>query len=155
MRISDWSSDVCSSDLLLMIPIVSFYLMRDWDRLVAWIATLIPPRVLPRTRRFALEADEVLGSFIRGQLLVMAALATIYSVGLTLTGLKLGLIIGVIAGLLSFVPYLGFVVGFGAALIAMLVQTHEWLPLLWICLVFRSEEHTSELQSLLRISYAV
>src|SRR3546814_5623087 len=94
MRISDWSSYVCSSDLLLMIPIVSFYLMRDWDRLVAWIATLIPPRVLPRTRRFALEADEVLGSFIRGQLLVMAALATIYSVGLTLTGLKLGLKIG-------------------------------------------------------------
>src|SRR3546814_13928141 len=91
---------------LLMIPIVSFYLMRDWDRLVAWIATLIPPRVLPRTRRFALEADEVLGSFIRGQLLVMAALATIYSVGLTLTGLKLGLIIGVIAGLLRSVPYL-------------------------------------------------
>lgn len=121
---------------LLMIPIVSFYLMRDWDRLVAWIATLIPPRFLPRSRRFALEADEVLGSFIRGQLLVMAALATIYSVGLTLTGLKLGLIIGVIAGLLSFVPYLGFVVGFGSALIAMLVQTHEWLPLLWICLVF-------------------
>lgn len=121
---------------LLMIPIVSFYLMRDWDRLVAWIATLIPPRILPRAQRFSLEADEVLGSFIRGQLLVMTALATIYSVGLTLTGLKLGLIIGVIAGLLSFVPYLGFVVGFGAALIAMLVQTHEWLPLLWICLVF-------------------
>src|SRR3546814_15285079 len=66
----------------------------------------------------------------------MAALATFYSVGLTLTGLKLGLITGVIAGLLSFVPYLGFVVGFGAALIAMPVQTHEWLRLLWICLVF-------------------
>lgn len=121
---------------LLMIPIVSFYLMRDWDRLVAWIAALIPPRMLPRATRFAREADEVLGSFIRGQLLVMAALAAVYSIGLTLTGLKLGLIIGVIAGLLSFVPYLGFTVGFGAALIAMLVQTHEWLPLIWICLVF-------------------
>ncbi len=121
---------------LLMIPIVSFYLMRDWDRLVAWIATLIPPRHLPRAARFAREADDVLGSFIRGQLLVMAALAAIYSIGLTLTGLTLGLIIGVIAGLLSFVPYLGFVVGFGAALVAMLVQTHEGLPLLWICLVF-------------------
>lgn len=121
---------------LLMIPIVSFYLMRDWDRLVAWIGTLIPPRLLPQASGFAREADEVLGSFIRGQLLVMAALATIYSAGLTLVGLKLGLIIGVIAGLLSFVPYLGFAVGFGAALIAMLVQSHEWLPLVWICLVF-------------------
>ncbi|WP_020650792.1 AI-2E family transporter [Solimonas variicoloris] len=121
---------------LLMIPIVSFYLMRDWDRLVAWIGTLIPPRLLPQASGFAREADEVLGSFIRGQLLVMAALATIYSAGLTLIGLKLGLIIGVIAGLLSFVPYLGFAVGFGAALIAMLVQSHEWLPLVWVCLVF-------------------
>lgn len=121
---------------LLMIPIVSFYLMRDWDRLVAWIRSMIPPRHLPRTTRFAREADDVLGSFIRGQLLVMAALAAIYSIGLTLIGLNLGLIIGVIAGLLSFVPYLGFAVGFGAALIAMLVQTHEWLPLLWVCLVF-------------------
>ncbi|NKF23645.1 AI-2E family transporter [Solimonas marina] len=121
---------------LLMIPIVSFYLMRDWDRLVAWIGTLIPPRMLPYVSGFAREADDVLGSFIRGQLLVMAALAAAYSIGLTLTGLKLGLIIGVIAGLLSFVPYLGFAVGFGAALIAMLVQTHEWLPLVWICLVF-------------------
>lgn len=121
---------------LLMIPIVSFYLMRDWDRLVAWIASLIPPRALPYASGFAREADDVLGSFIRGQLLVMAALAAIYSIGLTLTGLKLGLIIGVIAGLLGFVPYLGFAVGFGASLIAMLVQTHEWLPLVWICLVF-------------------
>ncbi|MFT4045410.1 MAG: AI-2E family transporter [Solimonas sp.] len=121
---------------LLMIPIVGFYLMRDWDRLVAWIRTLIPPRLLPQAMHFAYEADAVLGSFIRGQLLVMAALAAIYSTGLTLIGLKLGLIIGMIAGLLSFVPYLGFVVGFGAALVAMLVQTHEWMPLLWVCLVF-------------------
>ncbi|WP_084197608.1 AI-2E family transporter [Solimonas soli] len=121
---------------LLMIPIVSFYLMRDWDRLVAWIRALIPPRLLPQTTRLAREADGVLGSFIRGQLLVMAALAAIYSIGLTLIGVDLGLIIGVIAGLLSFVPYLGFAVGFGAALIAMLVQTHEWLPLVWVCVVF-------------------
>ena len=121
---------------LLLVPIVSFYLMRDWDRLVAWIATLIPPRHLPKSRQFAREADDVLGHVLRVQLTVMAALAAIYSIGLTLTGLKHGLIIGVIAGLLSFVPYLGFAVGFGAALIAMLVQSHEWLPLLWVALVF-------------------
>lgn len=121
---------------LLLIPIVSFYLMRDWDRLVAAIRELIPPRHLPKVRELARESDAVLGSFIRGQLTVMAALATVYGLGLTLIGLKLGLIIGVIAGLLGFVPYLGFVVGIGSAMIAMLVQTHELLPLVWVAVVF-------------------
>ena len=121
---------------LLLIPIVSFYLMRDWDRLINAIGAMIPPRHLPRVSTFARESDEVLGSFIRGQLSVMAALAAIYAIGLTLAGVKLGLIIGVIAGLLSFVPYLGFAVGLGAALIATLVQSQEWLPLLWVLLIF-------------------
>lgn len=121
---------------LLLIPIVSFYLMRDWDRFIAAIASMIPPRHLPRVSGFARESDDVLGSFIRGQLSVMAALAAIYAIGLTLAGVKLGLIIGVIAGLLSFVPYLGFAVGLGAALIATLVQSQEWLPVLWVLLIF-------------------
>jgi len=121
---------------LLLIPIVSFYLMRDWDRMVAAIRVLIPPRYLEQVDQIARESDAVLGSFIRGQLSVMAALAAVYSIGLSLIGLKLGLIIGVIAGLLGFVPYLGFTVGIGAALIAMAVQTQELLPLAWVAVVF-------------------
>jgi predicted PurR-regulated permease PerM len=121
---------------LLMVPIVSFYLLRDWDDLVAWVRDMIPPRLLPTVSGLAKETDEVLGSFIRGQLYVMAALGLYYSVGLMLVGLDLALVIGVGAGLISFVPYLGTIVGIAAALTAMFLQTGEWLPLVWVALVF-------------------
>lgn len=121
---------------LLLVPIVSFYLLRDWDDLVAWIRNMVPPRFLPQVTQLARETDEVLGAFLRGQLSVMAALALLYSVGLALCGLDLALVIGLVSGLLSFVPYLGFIVGFGAAALAMLVQTHEWAPLAGVGVVY-------------------
>lgn len=121
---------------LLLIPIVTFYLLRDWDRLVAWIRDVIPPRWLPRVTRLSHEVNGVLGGFLRGQLSVMLALTVLYSAGLALVGLKLALAIGFLAGMLSFVPYLGFAVGFIAALLAMLVQEHSLLPLVWIAVVF-------------------
>ena len=94
---------------VLLIPVVSFYLLRDWDDLVAWIADALPRRWLPTVTALASESDEVLSEFIRGQLLVMAALGLIYSIGLWLIGLDLALLIGLGAGLVSFVPYLGFI----------------------------------------------
>lgn len=121
---------------LFLIPIVTFYLLRDWDDLVAWIRNMIPPRHVPKVAVIARETDDVLGSFIRGQLSVMAALAVLYSAGLAIAGLNLALIIGTMAGLLSFVPYLGFAVGFVAAIIAMYAQSQELLPLLWVAVVF-------------------
>ena len=121
---------------LLLIPVVTFYLLRDWDELVAWIADMIPRRWLPLSQQLGRESDEVLSAFIRGQLLVMAALAAVYSCGLMLAGLDLGLLIGLSAGLVSFVPYLGFIVGIVVAGVAMLVQTQELLPLVWVALVF-------------------
>ncbi len=121
---------------LLLIPVVSFYLLRDWDKLVAWIATMIPPRRLALVQTLARETDEVLGSFLRGQLSVMLALTVLYSVGLAFAGLKLALVIGCVAGMLSFVPYLGFAVGFVSAALAMLAQEQSLLPLVWVALVF-------------------
>jgi predicted PurR-regulated permease PerM len=121
---------------LLMVPVVSFYLLRDWDDLVAWIRDMVPRRSLPAVSQFARETHEVLGSFIRGQLYVMIALGTYYSLGLWLVGLDLALVIGMTAGLVSFVPYLGTIVGIVAALLAMFLQTGEWLPLVWVALVF-------------------
>ncbi len=121
---------------LLLIPVVSFYLLRDWDRLVARIDQLIPPRLRPHAEGLARETDGVLSALIRGQLLVMAALAAIYSIGLTIAGLKVALLIGICAGMVSFIPYLGFVGGLLAASIAMLVQTQEVGPLLWVAVVF-------------------
>ncbi len=121
---------------LLLIPIVSFYLLRDWDDLVAWIGRAIPPRHLPLTRRLTGEADEVLGAFIRGQLSVMAVLSVYYVLALWMAGLDLALLVGVIVGLISFVPYLGAIVGILTAGVAMLVQTQDPVSLLWIGAVF-------------------
>ncbi|GAB6040414.1 AI-2E family transporter [Endothiovibrio diazotrophicus] len=121
---------------LLLIPIVGFYLLRDWDHLMENLRALLPRAWEPLVVGIARESDEVLGAFLRGQVLVMAALATIYSVGLALVGLELALLIGMVAGLVSFVPYLGFIVGIAAAGVAIFMQTHALGDLLWVALVF-------------------
>lgn len=119
-----------------LIPIITFYLLRDWDRLVAYIDDLLPRSVEPLVARLARESDEVLGAFLRGQLLVMLALAGIYATGLTVIGVEFALLIGLVAGLVSFVPYLGFIVGIGVASIAALFQTQDIFQLFWVFLVF-------------------
>lgn len=121
---------------LVLIPVVAFYLLRDWDRLVATIDGMLPRSVQPTIAHLARESDNILGAFVRGQLLVMLALGVFYAAGLGLTGLSVGLLIGMVAGLLSFVPYLGFIIGFVAAIIAALVQFGDWTHVLLVCAVF-------------------
>ena len=121
---------------LFLVPVVTFYLLRDWDVLIAKIGELLPRKIAPASARLASEVDAVLSSFLRGQFYVMLALGAIYSAGLWLVGLDTALLIGMIAGLVSFVPYLGTIVGFGSACIAALVQFHEFTPLIYVSLVF-------------------
>lgn len=121
---------------LLLIPVVTFYLLRDWDHLVARVNELVPRRSQAVVVRLARESDEVLGSFLRGQMMVMLALAAIYSIGLGIVGLDLAVLIGMSAGLISFVPYLGFIVGILFAGIAAIVQFQDLVHLAWIALVF-------------------
>jgi predicted PurR-regulated permease PerM len=121
---------------LVLIPVVAFYLLRDWDRMVAWIDRILPRSIEPTIAYLAREADSVLGAFVRGQLLVMLALGIFYGGALTLMGLSVGPLIGMIAGLLSFVPYLGFIVGFGSALIAALVQYGDWTHVVIVGVIF-------------------
>ncbi|GAB2566082.1 AI-2E family transporter [Dyella jejuensis] len=121
---------------LVLIPVVWFYLLRDWDSLVAWIDRILPRSVEPTVAHLARESDAVLGAFVRGQLLVMLALAIYYGVALTLIGISVGPLIGMVAGLLSFVPYLGFITGFAAAIIASLVLHGDWPHLLMVVGVF-------------------
>ena len=122
--------------MLLLIPVVTFYLLRDWDRLIAWIDEALPPRHRETARTLARESDLVLSGFLRGQLMVMLALAILYSFGLWLAGVKLALLIGIGAGLVSFVPYLGFIAGLLAAGIAALAQMQGLTPLLYVLAVF-------------------
>ncbi len=121
---------------LVLIPVVTFYLLRDWDTILARIDAILPRRQAPMIRRLARESNQVLGAFVRGQLLVMLGLGVIYGVGLTLIGLSVGPLIGLIAGLLSFVPYLGFIIGLVAALVAAMVQYGDWLHIGLVLVVF-------------------
>lgn len=121
---------------LALIPVLLFYLLRDWDSLVAYIHDLLPRSVEPTVSRLAKESDEMLGAFLRGQFMVMIALSILYWLGLSLIGLDFALLIGFIAGLVSFVPYLGLIVGITIAGIAILFQTQDPLNLLWVLGVF-------------------
>ena len=121
---------------LVLVPVVTFYLLRDWDVLVDRIHELLPRSKEPVIKKLVLESDSVLASFLRGQFMVMIVLGIIYAIGLKIVGLKLALLIGLLAGLVSFVPYLGFIVGIVAASVAMLLQTQDIMQLWPIFIVF-------------------
>jgi predicted PurR-regulated permease PerM len=119
-----------------LVPVVAFYLMRDWDAIALRVLHLMPKDWQEGTREMVGEADEVVGAFLRGQFVVMCALGGLYAAGLWFVGLQLALLLGLIAGLASIVPYLGFIVGISASLVAAWLQFHEFLPLLYVALVF-------------------
>lgn len=121
---------------LVLVPVLTFYLLRDWDHLVAGMGDLLPRRSAPIWVRLARESDQVLGAFLRGQLTVMFALGVIYTTGLWLVGLDLALLIGMLAGVVSFVPYLGLVVGILIAGLAAVLQFQGYAELPWVIMVF-------------------
>lgn len=121
---------------LVLIPVVTFYLLRDWDVLMARIRDFLPRSIEPQVVALARECDEILGAFIRGQMLVMLALGIVYAVGLWIVGLELALILGLLAGLASIVPYMGFIVGIAAAGAAAWFQFQEPSMLVWVAVVF-------------------
>ena len=121
---------------LVLIPVLTFYLLRDWDLLVARFRELLPRRYSEKFVAMSLECDDMLAGFIRGQLMVMLALAVIYTIGLSLVGLELALLLGVIAGIVSFVPYLGLIVGITLAGLAAFFQFGDWIPIVYVAIVF-------------------
>ena len=121
---------------LILVPVVTFYLLRDWDILVEKIRCLIPRKYEPRVSGILKECNIVLAEFLRGQLLVMLALGTIYSCGLWVAGLEFALLVGMLAGLVSFVPYLGAIVGISVAGILGYMQFHDVIHLVYIGIAF-------------------
>jgi predicted PurR-regulated permease PerM len=122
----------------VLIPVALFYLLLDWDRFVRRVLELVPPRARPGVDSFTHEADQVLGQYLRGQLLVMLTMATFYSIGLALFGLDLALPIGLFTGLAMFVPYLGFGIGLVLALLAGLLQFASAKALVMVAIVYGS-----------------
>lgn len=121
---------------LALIPVVAFYLLRDWDILMGKIREMIPRDMENTTVGLVTECDEVLSAFLRGQLLIMFILGCIYAVGLYFVGLDLAFLIGMLAGLASIVPYLGFIVGIIAAAMAAMFQYHDLIHLVYVAIVF-------------------
>lgn len=121
---------------ILLLPVVLFYLLRDWDDLVAGIGNLIPRDIFDKTTEITQEIDKVLAEFLRGQFTVMIAMSVFYATGLWLAGLDMALPIGLIAGLLNFIPYLGPAIGMGLALLAGALQFTSFGQLIPVLLVF-------------------
>ncbi|MCB1584261.1 MAG: AI-2E family transporter [Marinicella sp.] len=121
---------------VLLIPVVTFYLLRDWDIITQRVGELIPRPYYPTVNAITRDANSVLSSFLRGQLSVMLALGTIYTIGLWIVGVELSLLIGMGAGMISFVPYLGTIVGLIAGVIAALVQFGDVNHIVYVLIVF-------------------
>ena len=123
--------------VVVLIPIIAFYFLLDWDRMLESLRRLIPRHYEKTTLGIVGECHNVLGAFVKGQFLVMFLLGVVYAVGLQLIGLEVGLIIGMVAGLACIIPYLGFGVGIIAAVIATLFQFGiDWTHLALVIIVF-------------------
>lgn len=137
MQVSKGGSAVMTAVIsLFLVPILTFYMLRDWDEIVIRLGSLVPVSQQETVFGLARETDQVLGAFLRGQLLVMIALATLYSIGLSLSGVQFALAIGVVAGLVSFVPYLGLIFGIALAGITVLLQPEPLWPFVGVIATF-------------------
>lgn len=127
---------VSSLGNLAVLPFLLYYFLLDWSRWTEGIKTMIPRRYLTAYTRISGNMDTVLGEFLRGQLTVMLIMGLLYGLGLMLTGLESGFAIGMVAGLLVFVPYLGAFTGLLLATMAALLQFGTWQGLITVWAVF-------------------
>lgn len=134
-----WGGGVALLNLLSLVvitPIVLFYLLRDWDKIVATVDDWLPRHRAPIIRQKTKEIDEVLSGFLRGQFSVCLLLGVFYAIGLTAIGLDFGMIIGFLTGLISFVPYFGMLIGFVLGLGVAIAQFADWQPIAMVAAVF-------------------
>ncbi|MGR3485693.1 MAG: AI-2E family transporter [Paracoccaceae bacterium] len=125
--------------LFVIVPVVSVYLLLDWDRMVARVDALLPREHAPTIRRLFGEIDRTLAGFIRGQATVCLILGAYYAIALMLAGLNFGLVVGFIAGILTFIPYVGALIGGGLAIgLALAQEWGNWLYIVLIYAIFQS-----------------
>ncbi|MDY0881334.1 AI-2E family transporter [Dongia soli] len=122
--------------LVFITPVVTFYLLRDWDVLVARIDGLLPRQHLLAIRSQFREVDRTLAGFARGQAMVCLTLGVFYAVTLALVGLPFGIVVGLLAGLLTFIPYVGAMTGFITGIAIALAQFSDWTHIAMVAGVF-------------------
>lgn len=130
------ASVVQAAAAAVLVPVLAFYLLVDFDRIVAAAHELVPPRHRKLVGVLASDVDNVLGQFVRGQLSVMLLLGVLYAAGFGLVGLRLALPVGLVAGLISFIPYVGGAVALGLALLIVLLNWTGWLQLALVVAVY-------------------
>ena len=147
-RLFSWATDVVAGvlsggaavantlSLIIITPVVTFYLLRDWDRIAETVDGWLPRAHAPTVRQLAGDVDRTLAGFLRGQGTVCLLLGIFYAIGLTVAGLDFGLVIGLVAGLLSFIPYVGAVVGLLLSVGLAFLQFNEWLPIAVVAAIF-------------------
>jgi len=121
---------------LLLVPVFAAYLLYDFDRITAGIRDLVPPRYRDEVVVIARDVDQVLGEFIRGQVIVMLLLAVVYSIAYSLLGVRLAILIGVVAGLLSFIPYVGGGVALGLGVAMAIIDWTGWGQLIGVVVAY-------------------
>jgi predicted PurR-regulated permease PerM len=121
---------------LVLIPVVLFYLLLDWHKILERVTGAVPRRWVVQTVAMAEEVNILLAQYLRGQLLVMLVLAAYYSIGLTIAGFDVALPVGILTGLLVFIPYLGFGLGLILALIAAVLQFSDWSGLIAVAVIY-------------------
>lgn len=121
---------------LILIPVVTFYLLRDWDKILLSAKKLIPRTWQPSFLKLVNDCNDVIGAFFRGQLLVMLFLALYYITTLTIINLPYSILIGLFIGLVAIVPYLGFTLGLLSAAVIAYSQNHDWIYLSYVILIF-------------------
>ncbi len=122
--------------LLLVTPVVAFYLLRDWASVIDRLDFWLPRRYAGSLRAQAAEVDRILSAWVRGQLICCLMLAVFYAVGLSAAGLDLGLIVGLLAGGLSFIPYVGTITGAVASIALAFAQFSHWYRIAIVVAVF-------------------
>lgn len=121
---------------MVLIPLVTFYLLRDWRLLMDTLRDILPRNVEPTVVKLTEDCDDALAGFLRGQLMVMLSLGLVYATGLWIVGLNNAIAIGMIAGLVSFVPYLGAIIGILLAGITAVIQDFSLFFLASVGMVF-------------------
>ena len=121
---------------VVMVPLVLFYLLYDWNRMLARMQAVVPRRWLDKTLQLARDMDQMLSQYLRGQLLVMGVLAVYYAVALTIARFEIALPVGIFTGLAVFIPYIGFATGLALALLAALLQFGDWYGFGAVALIY-------------------
>lgn len=130
------SALITLAGMAFIVPVLMFYLLMDWHRLMRRVENVVPRRWVPKVRELSSETDALLSQYLRGQIIVMLILAVLYSVGLAIAGFEIAVPVGVFTGLAVFIPYIGFGMGLALAIVAALLQFGDWYGIGAVAVVY-------------------